>query len=859
MLMRSYLFVVLLICIKRMVNFRYIYIALLLLVVGSCAKDPGLESTIKEGDTIKFSIQANSLVDASGITKAETGYTENTIHRGCIIFFTTDGLYKGHEVLNFDNLTGNNTSTLTYKISDDSYSNTDKIVCVFNYDKTLSISADSDFSDMTHLTVSSYFPMSSGLMSRVIPDMNNQLYEEGMPMYVYDFTDSDISTREVYRSLAKLQIAIAEDLLMESSNHSHFFSADEVKYNIVNSPSAGNIGFTSLTATNPCYSEDEEPVAINDIESVVTSFPYQPIVYEPSIEYYAENLEDEIYTTVYMYEFPHSNMLISGDGTTVDVFDPLRFAIILQHTDPDSGNSCYYKLNLSDKPESAYYDIERNHSYTIVIKSVDTHGYSSIKEAYSLPPSNIEYEVYDDMGNLTLSNGQYAISMDETFNYNEIIIYGDGETILSFENMRYIFPEEMTSNDLIAFENMTNIVDFEVISSGEILFNEWGGYDYDSDGNIVTGMTIDVIQNDFSSNNKLTDEGRDIILSVSGSGTATFKLQITLGNLEIGSALVSISKGDGDGAVDAHPGQVWVSGEYIDDTWASTDLDFGARYYADSLKTMIYFGENVTPTGYLTMDGYIASSTSKDSYPTFSEKTRSGFYSYLDSDQETHNVKIIINQLAPFYVGHFGKHTTSTTSEHYYNALVVEKIEEIVDTSWRKNPTGGVMKWSESSQVYYNNIYGQFYTMTRYLNLVDGLDITKYMVENFTASGTIPLAAKYCYMKNDVNGDGVIDSTEPIVWYLPAQNQMLSMWVSKHLFELDPDYDFELTDSPSVYYWTCSEVSFTGQPLTGDFTAVTATNMLEGEMITTRSKTATSDTEQAHVRCVRGITYGDNY
>ncbi len=448
--------------------------------------------------------------------------------------------------------------------------------------------------------------------------------------------------------------------------------------------------------------------------------------------------------------------------------------------------------------------------------------------------------------------------MDEILNYDNLTIYGPETSTVSFDNIRRILPDDVTApltDEQLA--QMTNIVEFEVVSK--------------------SGITVDVVRNDFEVNDKLTDSGKSIQLELTGDGECVIKLKITLGNLVMGFDEIKIVKvgselGEqgGDSSFDAHPCQLKIPAQrLIEGSWSSEDSDFGAYNKADSM--VVYMGENATPVGYKTLNGFISTGSAENAYPYFAPKTRSGYFSYRDISPGADTMvikraKIVLNQLAPFYVGHFAN--LANDGPHYYNALIVEKIEEIKDPEKGKE-YGGVMYWSETKKRYYEQekIYGDFFGVEKYTNFTEGLEISNYMVDNHKEKDQLPLAARYCYMKNDINGNGIIEDDEPIVWYLPAANQMLSMWISKHLIESQQDakyFGFSLVDASNPWYWTASEVAagFWWELDQRNFTTnVARFNILEGEMSISgiKGNAVTGGTDnKAHVRCVRSIVY-DNH
>ncbi len=829
-----------------MSNIRYITLLVLITLLGGCERsilDDELDTTTSS--ELQLSLCSSSMGIVGG-TRAEGEVSELIIRRGYIFVFSADGLYKGYQAVQQSDVTSNNTSYPVITTTISGYdSSVDKVIAVFNYSTDDFVGEDS-FSDMTPQSVSDYFPLDGDYLAALQADFSAGDYLLGMPMYVNDFANtSGRTTHDVYRALSRIELYVnATEVSTSLLDHSHSFTPENVKYTIVNAAQSGLIGFTSTDEVagicdGATYQEGDE-----------ISFDSTPLSYSST-----DNIASlpSSSSAIYLYEFPYSTQVIGGDGISQGLYDPERLSILIEHIDEEAhpGVVFYYKLQLVDKTTNEYYDIRRNYDYRVVITDVYSDGYTDLYEAYVMPPSNIEYEIFDDQGDLTFSNGQYAISMDEVLNYESILIYGPETTTISFENIRRILPSEVVdplSDEELA--EMTNIVDFSIVSED--------------------GVTVEVLQNDFEDDARLTDDGRSIILQLSGEGECSIQLKIQLGNLSTGFDEITIEKVGsslgGDSSFDAHPCQLRIENQnVITGTWNSIDSDFGARNDGDDL--IIYMGENATPVGYKSLNGYISSGAASNAYPYFEPKTREGYFSYydLENDPEKTTVKkskIVLGQLAPFYVGHFG--SAATAGPHYYDALIVEKIEEIEDDRYTPvEPNGGLLNWSEQSgKIYYvrEKIYGSYLGLDKYLNFVEGRDISEYIVQNNTAEGSLPTAARYCYMKNDINGDGVIGDDEPIVWFLPASNQMLALWISKHLIDMEVDaeyFGFHLEEDSNPWYWTTSEVAPTLWDLS-NYTfenTVARFNMLEGEMNIIGMKGKNGYDDLAHVRCVRGIIY----
>ncbi|MFR9533487.1 MAG: hypothetical protein SNG49_01460 [Rikenellaceae bacterium] len=831
-------------------NYKLLFALSMLLAVG-CTKDLVVEPYAPSDGEV-FTLSIESFTDeVIGSTRAAS--SEISIDRGYVLFYdSATGEYEGYKsIAELTDFTQSG-STVSFTTSD--YSATDKIIAIFNHDVDAKL--PSSFSDVTSANLSEYFPISNDYLAQVQAEMNSGNYALGMPMYLNDFTDSDRTIREVYRSVARMELFIKDDLTIEHESHTHSIGSGNLKFMIVNDISASSVGVgTELSYTKEdCYAYGSFE------ESGADAFPY-------SLTSYGGNSEISSATDtsnkVYLHAFPYATTSINGETFDSDAYSDDRFAIILRHGDTNVYTSdaevLYYKLNLLDKASSTYFDVEANHSYRVVITAVNSRGYTSLEEAYLMPPSNIEYEIYDDKGGLTYSNGQYAISMDEVISYDEIYIYGANATTIEFNNLCYVLPDGGEMNETEFLKNVTNEVYFKVGSSDSGL-----DVDYKSDFGFSETTTT----------SELTDEGKSISLTLTGEGTCTISLKITLGNLDVGRDEITITKvatnGDGDGAFDAHPNQVTFENmPYVASSWQSADLDFGAR--SDGTSTVVYMGHNATPTGYRTMDGYVSSQTALNSYPVFSDKTRTGYFSYLNDEDEVKMVMVQMEQLSPIYVGHFGRLATDGGA-HHFNPVICERIEELPTYSeWGNagsvtSQVRGVINWSEATGVYYPE--SLIYYDSRYQNFVDGYAISNYIQSNFsTSDGAKPTAVSYCYMKNDIDGDGIVNYDgqvsggieEPIEWYLPAQNQMMAMWISRHLFDSDVDaYNFD-DDSSNPYYWTCSEYDsssiWSSTEIPDDFTTyVLATNLLEGEASSSLQK-GSGGSNMAHVRCVRAVNY----
>lgn len=136
-------------------------------------------------------------------------------------------------------------------------------------------------------------------------------------------------------------------------------------------------------------------------------------------------------------------------------------------------------------------------------------------------------------------------------------------------------------------------------------------------------------------------------------------------------------------------------------------------------------------------------------------------------------LRAIFEQLAPtgLISGYFGGDAWAPDGNSYPKQLMVEAIEEY-SIARIYDDTGGNTTAITGIQWGFNNIttgvtetaFGRAGTIT---------------LAGRTDAGVSPYAARYCYDKNrDSNGNGTLDANE-VLWYLPAQNQLTSMWVAK--------------------------------------------------------------------------------
>lgn len=137
----------------------------------------------------------------------------------------------------------------------------------------------------------------------------------------------------------------------------------------------------------------------------------------------------------------------------------------------------------------------------------------------------------------------------------------------------------------------------------------------------------------------------------------------------------------------------------------------------------------------------------------------------------------IITQKTISILGRFGGTTDSTSADEYLYSqnLGVEHFEEnaLVFRNEDQNLAQTAMPWGFKNIV--TGVNAKDYGLPNTKTLVARSD---YGITGIYNPVYNTFAARYCYEKNrDINGNGRLDDSE-IVWYLPAQNQLMAVWIS---------------------------------------------------------------------------------
>jgi hypothetical protein len=144
--------------------------------------------------------------------------------------------------------------------------------------------------------------------------------------------------------------------------------------------------------------------------------------------------------SAYVYETPNS---IKGvDGTTANnnkQFLAKRQFLLLNIREGVTDR--YWRIDFYDRIAKEFLDIRRNHHYIFTINKISSNGYTTMKEAFDNPGSNIEYEVAvrDGASHIT-SNGQYAVVTSVDTAYVTV-----SEINTTIARARFQLPIEMTT------------------------------------------------------------------------------------------------------------------------------------------------------------------------------------------------------------------------------------------------------------------------------------------------------------------------------------------------------------------------------------------------------------------------------
>ena len=402
-------------------------------ILTGCIKEELPLTEWQHGDRIEFRLNIPSSTPV--VTKVTTAASaaELEIKNGyCLIYSNNTSstlpkmTYTFKKALDIsNNSTANPTITIPKKIAIEA---TDVVVFILNAQFSGVGSFGDRLDDVQYNQIGAKFPLSGNL--------GFETTSKGIPMYgeITGFSSGgSIPTMVVYRSVAKLQVKLKSPMAGSASDVSGFTTTN-VKYQIFNLAITGNVNhgenFNS-TITEALNSNDQNQA------------PESTINDEPINKEIVTIASGENYTGAsYIYEYHYSDNIIGANSSTptsISRSDKDRLAIILYNT----ATSRYYRLDLCNSSHE-YIDVVRNNHYQIVINEVNDNGYASADEAIGGNASNIIYDIIDNTGTTTISNGKYAISVGEEYLANKYISNIGANPITIADDLRYIIPTGVT-------------------------------------------------------------------------------------------------------------------------------------------------------------------------------------------------------------------------------------------------------------------------------------------------------------------------------------------------------------------------------------------------------------------------------
>jgi len=425
-------------------------LTLLLCFASSCVKEDmsNNSESPKDGDLYELHLNiSNSSADV--VTRNVTASDEElAIRRGIIIIFDgKTGAYIDSEMLELGNIfygdkpssdpgaVISNHPIIKTPLLSDLKTETHTVVIILNYQ-----SIAFPLEDMFYKDLDKRFALRGRL------ELKNAI-----PMYgeAEDWDTKKLIPLTIERSVAKLMVQLkskgtdpATAVADVGGTHGKNFTIASVKYDVFNNAISGNIRNT--TSTEISYSPDNVP----PIESI-------SVDNLNSAKGVALDGQNKGPWVSYLYEYPHATTIIGVNKNDeakidIDVTSPKRLAVILK-VDTGGEGFRYYRLDLAKVNDSGaveYMDILHNVQYRIVIKSVNDAGHATPEVAFASHPANITYEILDDTGNTTISNGQYAISVGDemiTNVFNTISRSTPSTSSAIVNNVRFILSKNFNS------------------------------------------------------------------------------------------------------------------------------------------------------------------------------------------------------------------------------------------------------------------------------------------------------------------------------------------------------------------------------------------------------------------------------
>ena len=313
--------------------------------------------------------------------------------------------------------------------------------------------------------------------------------ENGLPMYGdVPVWGSDVKTIPIKRQVAKIHVEIPAAGL-GINDMTGAFNTTNVKFNLYNIAMDGAISSEDNVSFVP-------GVTGGDLGSSTLSLPLS-----------SDN--DVIKKVRYIYAFPYSKRyILETPSNQISENMPLaeRFAVIL--TQATDAGPRYFRIDLCDQVldgKPTYFDVNRNTHYKIKINKVISHGYGTVQEALDAPASNLEYNITANVGDQTISNGTYALGIDEGKDRADKLICRVNAVplYLTIAELRYAMTADFTS---VPKMTVTHSCTNPAITTTD---------NFTTDPNLSLKI----------------DSPTDLVIAVSGNGIGTITTNIRFGDL----------------------------------------------------------------------------------------------------------------------------------------------------------------------------------------------------------------------------------------------------------------------------------------------------------------------------------------
>ena len=690
------------------------FLLLSILLVGCINEDLSDVGLATQTSTLQLNILANS--DFS--TRAETAsapeiIAEQYITRGYIFVFNSSGTQKANYQLNTALDIRSNGDNLPIIKAPIEIAAGEKVAVVLN---TAPVSG-LNLATVTLATIDAHFPLGNTSNKGFEVVANTTDNTGGLPMYgVHTWSNTPEGNKViVQRSVAKIQVALAATV---GGINNAYFTPNYITYQLHNYAIKGKLK-PSDTEGNLNYS-DQNQTPISTIANNTITIPTAPA-------------SDNFVGARYIYEYKYStNIIGASSSTTQDIKLPTknRLAIILYNKQTGK----YYRLDLC-RVGPSYTDIVRNHHYKLIIKSVNSAGYTSAQLALDGTPNNIEYEIVDETGNSTISNGEYAISVGEQPLANKMvsgIIDNPTQTYQVATNVRYIVRDGATLPST-ATPNTITVVD--------------------ADERAIAGASV--------TPNVLTDKLASLSVTLpTAKDLLSVRFKIQLGKLVFLSTPFSL-KSITPMNFDCHQLDTrTVYHKYSDITWDIAPISvFNITNETEGSFDITPKSENVTPVRWEKWDDvastYIPSTEAEVSaIPIFAEH-------FISTGTKADGSVIIIQRFSPIYIGRWGSPIegvvnatagdfaalTGDMNKPLRKRAIIEALEETPTVTWGSTLNPGA------------------YNITHH-----GLYISTYG-DPHAGSKSTHGALNECYKKNQ-------NPSSSVNWYLPAQQQLVGLWVA---------------------------------------------------------------------------------